>query len=280
MRIMYDGIDSDAGIIPADAQLVAGYVDGDYVWTGADWARFPHAVHVRIAVHAGTDDGHVLDVESGNATPAESVDWVLLRRGSGADPTVYCNTSTWPQVRAAFQARTVPEPHYWIADYDGDTAIPAGAVAHQYASTARWDLSAVADYWPGVDPAPVNKTQEDDMPAFQTGEIRPGWFTDAHGTTTVDAATMLTVPPPGGGALGWGSAWLSVSCDFRDVELRVAVKVEGQAWALHSLKPTAAGERVYLQLPTATQKISIGRIAQSTSDDPATPCAWLLEYGA
>lgn len=278
MRTMYDGITPTE--VPPGGQLYAGYVDGNWPSYPGLVARFPAVVHVPIAVSASTDAGTVLDVEQGDASPAQAVDWVLMRRRAGVDPSVYCSLSAWPAVRAAFAARGVTEPHYWVADYSPSTVIPEGAVALQHTNTAGYDVSAVVDYWPGVDPAPAATSQEDDMPAFQTGEIRPGWFTDAHGTTTVDAATMLTVPPPGGGALGWGSAWLSVSCDFRDVELRVAVKVEGQAWALHSLKPTAAGERVYLQLPTATQKISIGRIAQSTSDDPATPCAWLLEYGA
>lgn len=180
MRTMYDGIDSDADVIPTDAQLVAGYVDGDYVWTAAEWARFPHSVHVRIAVKSTTNAGSVLDVETGDATPAESVTWVLTRRGAGADPTVYCNASTWPAVRSAFHARSVAEPHYWIADYDGSTAIPAGAVAHQYESTSRWDLSSVADYWPGVDPAPnpaPQGTEEDeDMQQIEPTADHPGEY--------------------------------------------------------------------------------------------------------
>jgi hypothetical protein len=155
---MYDGIASDAAAIPANAQLVAGYVDGRYAWSAADWAHFPRSIHVGIAVRPTTNAGIVLDCEPGNCTPAESVDWVLLRRAAGVDPTVYCNelnpTTGWPAVRAAFRARGVAEPHYWVAKYDGSTAIPAGAVAKQYAETARWDLSSVADYWPGVDPAP------------------------------------------------------------------------------------------------------------------------------
>lgn len=283
-RLMYDGINTDAPVIPTGAELVAGYVDGWYAWSAADWARFPHALHVRIAVHAETDDGVVLDVESGDATPAQAVDWVLARRAAGVDPTVYCNqqdTQTgWPAVRAAFQARGVPEPHYWVADYDGDTAIPAGAVAKQYASTDRWDLSSVADYWPGVDPAPANKPQEDEMPAFQTGPIAPGWFTDPDGKDNLDAATMLAVPPPSGGYAGWGRAWFSVGCDFRDVKLRIAIKVANEDWVLHTMTPTAAGDRPYMELPANTQKISIGRVAQSPKDDPGTPCAWLLEYAA
>lgn len=151
-RTMYDGV--DASRLPTSAQMVAGYVDGLYRWSDADWARFPNSVKVRIAVFSQTDDGHVLDVEPGNATPAQSVDWVLMRRRAGVDPTVYMNTSTWPTVRSAFQARNVAEPHYWVAQYDGIGTIPAGAIAKQYYNNndLGYDLSVVADQWPGIDP--------------------------------------------------------------------------------------------------------------------------------
>lgn len=155
MRTMFDGIDSDAAQIPRDAAMVAGYVDGLYKWSDAEWNLFPNAVKVRIAVFATTNDGHVLDCEPGNCTPAQAVDWVLLRRQSGADPTVYCNqlnpTTGWPAVREAFRARGVPEPHYWVANYDGNQQIPAGAIGKQYADQGSYDLSVMADYWPGVD---------------------------------------------------------------------------------------------------------------------------------
>lgn len=177
-RRMFDGIASDAAVIPTTAQLVAGYVDGDYVWSAADWARFPHSVHVGIAVNSTTNAGQVLDVESGDATPAQSVTWVVTRRGSGADPTVYCSESNWPSVRSAFQSSSVTEPHYWIADYDGSTTIPTGAVAHQYESTSNWDLSSVADYWPGVDPAsaPPITEEDDEMQQIEPTADHPGEY--------------------------------------------------------------------------------------------------------
>ncbi len=158
---MYDGV--DAGRLPVTAQLVGGYVDGNYRWSDADWARFPHSVKVRIAVFSSTNDGHVLDVEPGNATPAQSVDWVLLRRRAGADPTVYMNSSTWATVRSAFRSRGVAEPHFWVAQYDNSAVIPSGAIGKQYYNndSLGYDLSVVADYWPGVDPP------EDDMPLTQ-----------------------------------------------------------------------------------------------------------------
>lgn len=173
-RTMYDGVDSDAAAIGRQARpgdLVAGYVDGLYKWSPADWACLGVGViRVRIAVFASTNDGHILDCERGDATPAQSVDWVLMRRAAGADPTVYMNTGTWPTVRGAFLGRGVPEPHYWVAQYDGDPTIPAGAIGKQYADNIRlqqpWDISVVADYWPGVDPAPApapHLVLEDDM---------------------------------------------------------------------------------------------------------------------
>jgi hypothetical protein len=121
-------------------------------------------------VFGSTDDGHVLDCEPGNATPAQAVDWVLMRRRAGVDPTVYCGRNTWWQdIRAAFRARNVVEPHYWLADYSlNPPAIPTGAVALQYRDAGSYDLSIVADYWPGVDPAPAppparHRPEEDAM---------------------------------------------------------------------------------------------------------------------
>jgi hypothetical protein len=153
-RTMFDSTTPTA--IPPTAAMVAGYVDGIFVWSPAAWARFPNAVHVRIAVLASTNDGHVLDVERGDASPAQAPPWVRMRRADGADPSVYCNLSTWPAVQAAFNAAGVAQPHYWIAHYGAGPGIPPGAVAVQYAdppngSGGQWDISAVADLWPGVD---------------------------------------------------------------------------------------------------------------------------------
>jgi hypothetical protein len=176
VRTMYDGI--TVSNLPAGAPLYAGYVDGLYANVSELRRRFPGTVVVPIAVFAHTDDGLVLDVETGDATPAQAPGWVVMRRHHGVDPTVYCNSSTWASVRAAFAAAGVPEPHYWIAQYDGNPSIPSGAIAKQYRSAAGWDASAVADYWPGVDPAqtptsaPPAQTQEDPMDQPQYDEFK------------------------------------------------------------------------------------------------------------
>jgi hypothetical protein len=172
VRTLYDAVTA-ANILAADRTpaMVAGYIDRIKLlpWSAADWALFPGAVKVTIVKKASTNDGHVLDVERGDAEPVEAPGWVKIRRAAGADPTVYCNASTWPAVRAAFSAAGVSEPHYWIAKYDGDPTIPAGAVAKQYRGDVApgYDVSSVVDYWPGVDPAPTNGGTA----ASSTGEL-------------------------------------------------------------------------------------------------------------
>lgn len=154
MRIMYDSI--NPGSIPASATMVAGYADGRYANIPAMKARFPHATVVSIAVR-WTTRAQVLDVERGDATPTDAVLWLThtMHDVDNRDLTVYCNTSTWPTVRAAIRSASVTEPNYWVAAYDGKTAIPAGAIAKQFEGDVNGhDRSVVADYWPGVDSAP------------------------------------------------------------------------------------------------------------------------------
>ena len=153
-RRMYDSV--TASNIPTNAQIVAGYIDGRYAWTAADWARFPNARKVHIAVFATTNAGEVLDVEQGDATPTEVPQWVINRRHAGIDPTIYCSLAMWPMVQAQVKAWNLPQPHYWIADWNDEFAPITGAVAHQYQNLPQYDLSYVEDYWPGIDPSPFS----------------------------------------------------------------------------------------------------------------------------
>lgn len=168
MRTMYDAVTA-ANITKKDPNpaMVAGYIDKIKLepWSAADWARFPNARKVTIVKKASTNDGHVLDVEPGDATPEEAPGWVAMRRRSGlATPTIYCNRSTWPKVRAAFDRANVPYPLFWIATASGRPEIPAGAIAAQYLLDVApgIDVSAVADYWPGVDPTSTKEADLDD----------------------------------------------------------------------------------------------------------------------
>lgn len=174
MRTMYDGV--NASTVPAGAQIYAGYVNGSWPSHAALVSKFPKALHVTIAVNVSAD-AMVLDVEPGDATPAQAVDWALRQRARGnPHPVVYCNqkdkVTGWPAVKAAFALRKVAPPLYWVASYVNDpakppTQIPAGAIALQWYDFGGHDASLVADYWPGLDPKPGPDTDtvalEDEM---------------------------------------------------------------------------------------------------------------------
>lgn len=220
---MYDAIKALAHTIPSNAQAVAGYVDGLYAWTDAEWALFPNALKVRIAVFSTTNDGDVLDSEPGNGTPAQAVDWVLMRRAAGKDPIVYCNELNYsyglPALRLAFQQRGVPDPHYWVSNYDGIATIPAGLLGKQYTDNPpdnNYDTSVMLDILSSIiDPAPVDPPaipKDEDMPqqieslavkadgqyvyAFPKGAYREVAFvTDEFGPDHASLRVVLWTPP-------------------------------------------------------------------------------------
>lgn len=182
MRTMYDSI--TVANLPANARMAAGYVDGRWPTFAILAQHFPNAVRVSIAV-SPSSAAMVLDVEQGDATPAQAVGWVVNQRNAGRDPTVYCSTYAWPAVKTQFASRGVALPHWWRADYNGRAALEMGEIAHQYADIGPYDISAVVDYWPGVDPIPTS--EEDDMTVEEMLAAL-----DAAGTST-----LAGTPVPG-----------------------------------------------------------------------------------
>jgi len=153
-RLMYDGINSLAPVIAKafpDAAMVAGYLNGRYAWSQEDWALFPHATHVEITV-SNRNMGDVLDVEQGDATPAEAEGWIAMRKAAGYwMPTIYCSLAVAPAVRVGTGKYVLGKDYsIWIADYDGSTAsVYPMSVAKQYKDTSAYDVSVVYDSgWP------------------------------------------------------------------------------------------------------------------------------------
>lgn len=158
---MYDGINSlAAGIARAfpNAAKVAGYVNGYYAWSQAEWNLFPHADHVTISVTASANAGDVLDVEAGDAAPNQTAGWIAMRKAAGLyRPTIYCSRLVIPAVRAGTGSYILDRDYdIWCADYTGSphqVTAPgtpvATCAATQYQSTANWDVSIVYDEaWP------------------------------------------------------------------------------------------------------------------------------------
>lgn len=156
-RTMYDS--TTIADIPEHATMIGAYIDGRYANHDAAQRRFPHATIVTITV-TGEPRAHVVDCEPGDLTPQHAALWAQREHLAGRHPTIYCMASQWGAVKRAVAALdlTGSDVSYWIADYDGDPTIPAGAVAKQYANQDitghHFDRSSVAGYWPGVDPEP------------------------------------------------------------------------------------------------------------------------------
>lgn len=173
-KLRREGDSTTAGDVPADVELPAGYVDGAYVTVPQLHKRFPHKRIVMITVNGSTPHADVIDQESGDATPRASVRYVVNERKQHGWPTIYFPLSDIAAVCKALAAVGLgPDVPLWTAHYTGkphicgaDCLKPYGPlpfkpliVATQYATpgigvSGHFDLSLVADYWPGVDPKP------------------------------------------------------------------------------------------------------------------------------
>jgi hypothetical protein len=118
--IMFDAI--DLAQIPVGPAAAAGYVDGAWPTYAQLAARHPHARLLSIAVSAA-HDADCLDIETGDATPADAVLWWERQRGRGtARPCLYASASVMeaslvPLVRSGAIAR--PLVRLWSAHYSG-----------------------------------------------------------------------------------------------------------------------------------------------------------------
>lgn len=156
----YDGINSDALQIfknTTNPGWVAGYVDGFYTWTQAEWDLFgPGTERVTIAVTASFDGGDVLDVENGDATPGQTEGWITMRKAAGLyRPTIYCSASVVPSVRIGTGKWILNQDYdLWVADWVGHAfqyrcADGKLAAATQYASGSWADFDVAYDPdWP------------------------------------------------------------------------------------------------------------------------------------
>lgn len=153
MRVMYDGINTDAKKIkevikPGD--LVAYYIDGRYAWSTEEIALFPHNTHVTITVLGNPAD--VADCETGDLSPQSAAEWVVRQRHHGyLRPTIYRSLSVMRDIRQSTGNLIMGRDwDSWVADYDNNPAsVYPDSAAKQFRSTDDWDMSEVYDdLWP------------------------------------------------------------------------------------------------------------------------------------
>jgi Glycosyl hydrolases family 25 len=189
---MYDAADPAVirNTIPGDAKAVAGYVGppssiNRYVTFPDVVKRFGGKAHCfSIAVHDFLIAA-CLDIETGDATPAQAKGWFHLVKAHGQyRPCFYANASTMPAVKQALSG--IPRNQYrlWIAAYPGSGAnIPPGYDAHQYTDHGphgeNYDISVLRDdFFPSAPkpspPPPHSPWQIGFNKGFNTG-FNAGW---------------------------------------------------------------------------------------------------------
>ena len=154
----------------AGTGIVGAYANGSYATNaGALTARFGPAMPVAwIDVNGSDVYADVLDVETGDATPAGAVVWVKAKLLTKPvyPPVVYCNRATLtPLFNAMGAAGLHVGTHFrlWIATLDGTRTVPdmTGVTAVQYAGEAQtghhYDESIVYDAAWKAAPAPAPK---------------------------------------------------------------------------------------------------------------------------
>ena len=192
-----DLFDSTSADRPAGWE--AGYDDGRYANWGAVVARFGAQAVLDITVNPADNEGNCLDVENGDATPADAPSWVARARARGVTAVwVYCSRSAWQAVLAAFHWQNVALPdHWWIADYTGSPHFPTfGALtasACQYEGnvagpTGLYDVSCVAaGVFTHLAGPPAHNLQEDSM----TGLFAPNGELVIIGEAVDNGNTMV-----------------------------------------------------------------------------------------
>lgn len=109
--------------------------------------------------------------------------------------------------------------------------------------------------------------------ALVIGDIKPG-FLDGH----PENGTLIPLPPQNGGAIGWGTVYLSFGCDFADALLRVAIWNDtSKSWRISQVRLASAGGRVNVTVQDGDSKVSVGRVKASAADAGLCPIGWLLE---
>lgn len=179
MIVLFDSV--DLGQFPVGPQAVAGYVDGAFANAQALAARFPHARLLTIAVDPA-HDAEALDIENGDATPADAAQWFARQVARGVQrPCLYASVGLMqaqvvPVLKAAGIGRDVVR--LWTAHYAGlhvcahdtcgELAFPADGTQWTDRAYGRsLDQSLLAADFFGTVAAPSPATAPSPVPAWQ-----------------------------------------------------------------------------------------------------------------
>lgn len=134
---MYDSI--VVGNIPLSAVAVAGYVNGWWPTYSTVVSKWPRAKHLSIAVTSSAN-ADCLDVEPGDATPADAPAWVRRQKDRGVKrPAVYTSLSQAQGLVQTLANAGIKREDYrlWTAHYNYS--------AHRCTPACGFGLKTTAD---------------------------------------------------------------------------------------------------------------------------------------
>jgi hypothetical protein len=139
-----------AGLLPGN-QVYAGYGAGTFADMTQIKSRFPGKKYLEITPFVGPGD--CLDVETGDATPADAKPFIEQWNPVNTNkPVIYANMSTMPAVKAALVGILRSRYYLWVALWDGNPAIPPGYDGKQYASVSGYDSNTFDDVMWATEP--------------------------------------------------------------------------------------------------------------------------------
>lgn len=222
--VMYDSI--EPALMPSDGDAVAGYVGGAWpTFTNGELARYAHGRRMlSIAVDSALD-AEALDIEWGDATAAQAVEWAKRQLARGDRPALYRSVSKVGDLIVELFAAGLDRGDFriWSAHWNGVAHIctsarctpgwtgPAWVADGTQWSTCRYfdESSLVPEFFAGLfaplAPAPTSGStprstiptrstltpKERDMPWLLRTEGEPGVYLVDGGTRShVDAASL------------------------------------------------------------------------------------------
>jgi hypothetical protein len=147
---MYDSI--YVANLPAGAEYLAGYVDGNWPTFAAVKARFPKAAVLSVAVFASSD-AEACDCEKGDLTAGQVPGWVKRQAARGEKrPCVYSSVANFPAVLDELRAAGIKraQVRLWAAHYGTGPHICGPTSCKYFPGMPTFDGTQWTDQAPGA----------------------------------------------------------------------------------------------------------------------------------
>jgi hypothetical protein len=247
--------------IPAGTPAVAGYLSGFWPTFRPLVLAFPRAYHVPVAIGATpvykslVGRMSCLDIEPGDATPAEGGPWAKGEIGLGVKPCEYANESTMPAVKASLAhwlgSGWRAKVFLWVAAWTYHPGLLAGYDADQWTNHGpqgqNYDESTVSRAFLGIKPPPpplpVCFTHR--MTRFQCNGVKEQIAKDQRAAASSQSAYVARGCPTLSQRVSWFSTQLREHPKVRTASRRRALAASRKAYRTQSCSVFAQRQRFF-----------------------------------